>query len=102
MTIRLGIVGAGWVARNRHLPALRQLRNVTITSVWSRDSNKAHEVAGLFGIRKVADNWEEVVQDQGCGRSHHRNTASLALSRDGGSIAGRQACALPRPDGSEP
>ena len=59
-TIRVGIIGAGWVTENRHLPALAQTPGVSCRAIWSRESSKAQKLAQQFDIPAVAPSWEEV------------------------------------------
>lgn len=59
-TIRIGIIGAGWVVETRHLPALTRIPGVSCRLIWSRDSAKARKLAGKFDIPTVARSWEEV------------------------------------------
>lgn len=60
--IRIGIIGAGWVARNRHLPALKNVPGVEVRSIWSRDPGKARDVAAEFEIPTVSNHWQEIVE----------------------------------------
>ena len=60
--IRIGIVGAGWVAQNRHLPALAELPGVELRAIWSRDAERAREIAGKFGIARTAPDWRAVTE----------------------------------------
>lgn len=62
--IRVGIIGAGWVARNRHLPALRQIPNVEIHSIWSRSAEKARAAASEFDIPHLASEWQEIASSK--------------------------------------
>ncbi len=59
--IRIGIIGAGWVVQNRHLPRLKETEGVDLRLIWSRDPDKAREVAGAFEISETANRWEEIV-----------------------------------------
>lgn len=58
---RVGIVGAGWVVQERHLPAFKGIDNADVRWIWSRDVEKARRVAGDFAIANVAGDWREVV-----------------------------------------
>jgi predicted dehydrogenase len=60
--VRVGIIGAGKVVRNRHLPALQKLPGVEVRQIWSRDSRNAGEVATQFGIPAVVNRWQEIVE----------------------------------------
>ena len=59
--VRIGLIGAGGVARARHLPRLAANDEVVLALVWSRDRAKASGVASEFGIRRVVGDWREVV-----------------------------------------
>ena len=59
--VRVGLIGAGWVAVNRHLPALQNIPEVDLNLIWSRSPEKAHDVAGRFGVRAAVDRWQDVI-----------------------------------------
>jgi len=61
--IRIGIVGAGQIARTRHLPGFRELPGVRVVGVCNRHRDSASRVAREFGIPKVYGNWEDLVHD---------------------------------------
>jgi predicted dehydrogenase len=60
--IRIGIIGAGWVARERHLPALKALPEVTVDAIWSRNEKNARQLASALDIPKVVAHWQEIVE----------------------------------------
>ncbi len=60
--IRLGIVGAGWVAKERHLLALSALPEVKLEAIWSRRSENARQLATLFGVSRVAERWQDIIE----------------------------------------
>jgi predicted dehydrogenase len=45
--IRIGIAGAGWVATNRHLPALQALDGVDVVAIYDRNFDRARALADL-------------------------------------------------------
>jgi predicted dehydrogenase len=57
---RIGIVGAGWVAENRHLPALKAADDADVRWIWSRDPQRAGRVAAAFSIPNIADDWRQI------------------------------------------
>jgi predicted dehydrogenase len=61
--IRIGIVGAGQIARTRHLPGFRALPGVRIVGVCNQRRESSSRVAREFDIPKVFGNWEELVED---------------------------------------
>ena len=60
--VRIGLIGAGGVARTRHLPAFVDVPEADLRLVWSRDPARAAGVADEFGIGGVVSSWEEVVE----------------------------------------
>ena len=59
--VGVGLIGAGWVAVNRHLPALQKLPEVDLRLVWSRNPDKARSVASRFGVGATASCWQDVI-----------------------------------------
>ena len=60
--VRVGLIGAGGVARTRHLPALARIPEADLRLVWSRDPARAAAVADEFGIAGVASSWREIAE----------------------------------------
>ena len=48
--LKAGVIGTGWVATARHIPALRRLDNVEVAAVYDRDETRARAVASKFNI----------------------------------------------------
>ena len=61
-TIRVGIVGAGDIARTRHIPGLSAQQGVEVVSVCNRSRESSAKIAAEFGVPKVYDNWLDLVQ----------------------------------------
>ena len=61
-TIGIGLIGAGFAARERHLTGLRTVPNASVRIVCARDSNNARRIAGEFGIPHVTGHWKEVIE----------------------------------------
>ena len=59
--VRVGIIGAGSIARDRHIPLLQKVRDVSVTQLWSRTMDNANKTASDFGVPTVVENWEEIV-----------------------------------------
>jgi predicted dehydrogenase len=59
--LRVGIVGAGGIVRERHLPGLLALPNVQIVAVCNSRPESARDVAGKYHIPEVIDDWAEMV-----------------------------------------
>jgi len=59
--LRIGIVGAGGIVRQRHLPGLQALPNVQIVAVCNSRIETAQAVAKEFHIPEVMDDWAELL-----------------------------------------
>jgi predicted dehydrogenase len=62
-TIRIGIVGAGGIARQRHLPGFRKIDGAEVVSVVNRSRASSEQVAKEFGVPRVHDTWTDLVAD---------------------------------------
>lgn len=62
-TIRIGLIGAGANTRSMHLPGLQAIDGVDVVSVCNRSRESGEAVANEFGIPKVCDRWDEVIND---------------------------------------
>jgi predicted dehydrogenase len=59
--IRIGVVGAGNNTRKHHIPKLQAIDGVSVVSVANRSLDSSQNVAGQFGIPKVYEHWQELV-----------------------------------------
>ena len=64
-TIRVGVVGAGGNTRLHHIPKLKKIDGVEIVSVSNRSRASSERVAQEFGIPRVHDHWQDLVNDAG-------------------------------------
>jgi predicted dehydrogenase len=64
-TIRVGVVGAGGNTRLHHIPKLKKIDGVEIVSVANRSRASSERVAKEFGIPRVHDDWQQLVNDSG-------------------------------------
>lgn len=58
----IGIVGAGFIVRDCHLPAYREA-GFRVVGITSRTRSKAEEVAALHGIEFVAESLDELLDN---------------------------------------
>lgn len=58
---RVGVIGTGWVAQDRHLPSLQALPDVEIVGVLDRDARRAEAAARRFQIPVVARSRDELL-----------------------------------------
>jgi len=63
--LRVGIVGAGANTRKFHIPGLQQQPGVEVVAVANRSRESGQRAADEFGIPRVADDWGEIVEDDG-------------------------------------
>ncbi len=61
--IRIGVVGGGANTRRHHIPNLKKIAGVTIASIANRTRASSERVAGEFGIPRVHDHWQDLVND---------------------------------------
>jgi predicted dehydrogenase len=59
--LRVGIVGAGGIVKQRHLPGLQALPNVQVVAVCNSQVETAQKVAKEFNIPEVIDDWAELL-----------------------------------------
>ena len=62
--IKVGIIGAGGIARSRHLPNLKKIEGVEIVAVCNRTPETVAEVAADFGIPRTYTNWRELIKQK--------------------------------------
>jgi predicted dehydrogenase len=64
-TLRLGVVGAGSIARAEHLPRFRAIDGVELAAVVNRSPESTRRVADEEGIPRTFERWEDLVADDG-------------------------------------
>ena len=62
-TIRIGIIGAGAIARSRHLPGFRSIPGVVVAGVCNRLRESSGRVAREFDVPRIYGSWEQLVDD---------------------------------------
>lgn len=60
--LKIGVVGAGNIARYAHLPAYKQLTNCKPVAICDIDFERAKSVAAEFGIEEVYSSVEEMLE----------------------------------------
>lgn len=61
MTIRLGLIGCGAIARRSHIPAFKNCDDVEVVAFASRSPASAEKAASEWGRGVVLDDWRDVV-----------------------------------------
>ncbi len=59
--MKVGVMGAGWVARHRHLPSLLAIPDVEVVAVYDRNHERARSLATEYGIDLVARERDELL-----------------------------------------
>jgi predicted dehydrogenase len=62
--IKVGIIGAGQIARQRHLPNLQRIEGVEVVAVCNRRQETAVQVAEDFGIQQAYTDWNELIRQK--------------------------------------
>lgn len=60
--IGIGFIGAGGIAKQRHLPGLKEIPGVEMVAVANRRRETADEVAKEWGFGTVLDDWRQVLE----------------------------------------
>lgn len=64
MVLRIGIVGAGQIVRERHLPGFRAIGGVEVVGVCNRRRESSARVAHEEGIPHLFESWEHLVDSE--------------------------------------
>ena len=62
--LKIGMIGAGNIAANAHLPAYAKCNNATVVAIMDLDRERAENVAKKYGIPKVYNTIEEMLADE--------------------------------------
>lgn len=63
--VRIGFIGAGGIARSRHLPGLQAIDGVHLVAVANRTRASSEQVAREYGFSSVCDDWRDLVRSDG-------------------------------------
>jgi predicted dehydrogenase len=61
--IGIGFIGAGGIAKQRHLPGLKKVPGVEFVAVANRRRESADEVAKEWGFKQVYEDWRQVLDN---------------------------------------
>jgi predicted dehydrogenase len=61
-TVRIGFIGAGGIARQRHLPGLQRVDGVEFVAVANRRRETAEAIAREYGFQTVLDDWRRLIE----------------------------------------
>ena len=60
-TIRIGIVGAGGIVKERHIPGFEKCPNAEIAAVCNRTRESSKAFANTYGIARTYENWRDLI-----------------------------------------
>lgn len=60
--IRIGVIGAGGIFKNRHFPHLRKIDGVELVAVSNRSEESAKRVAEQWGVERIESDWRAIVE----------------------------------------
>jgi predicted dehydrogenase len=60
-TIGIGFIGAGGIARQRHIPGLKAIPGVRLVAVCNRSEESSKKAAAEFGFAAVVDDWRALI-----------------------------------------
>jgi hypothetical protein len=99
--IKVGIIGAGDIVCNRHLPNLRKIEGVEIVAVCNRTSESAERVAADYDIPRIYKNWRDLIRQKDVDAVFIGTPPLPSLRRDPGSAGCGKTCILPSAYGDE-
>ena len=100
MTLRIGLIGAGFIARLGHLPALKSIGEVELVAVADEKRTLAQSVAREFGIPNVYRDALELLNDDSidiidvCTPPHVRSSVICPAAESGKHILVEKPLAL--------
>lgn len=62
--LRVGVIGAGWVAQARHIPAFKRHPAVRVSAVYDSHLERAQATARRFGIPACHDSMEAFLEER--------------------------------------
>jgi predicted dehydrogenase len=62
--LRVGVLGAAWIAGRAVIPALAAARNARAVAIASRSFGRAEEMAAAHGIERVYGSYERLLEDR--------------------------------------
>ncbi|OMP68195.1 Gfo/Idh/MocA family protein [Domibacillus epiphyticus] len=62
-TLKIGVLGAGEIAKGRHIPAFRHVEEVSVTAVMDINEERAQEAAEKFDIERVYTDLNDMLEN---------------------------------------
>ncbi len=60
-TIGIGFIGAGGIARQRHIPGLKAIPGVKLVAVCNRSEESSRKAAAEFGFESIEADWRNLI-----------------------------------------
>jgi predicted dehydrogenase len=62
--VRLGVIGAGWFVSRRHMPDIKNNKNIALTSLCRRDAEARARMEAAFGLPPDSgfDDWRKMLE----------------------------------------
>lgn len=105
--LRIGLVGAGLIARRSHLPAFAALDRARVTAVASGRVESAQSASDEFSIDRVYGSWQELVADPEidavdiCAVNSLHAPIAIAAARAGKHVLVEKPMAISLPEADE-
>ena len=61
--VRIGFIGAGAIARDRHVPGFRRTPGVSLHGVVNRTAESSRRAAAAFGFERTYRTWQQLIGD---------------------------------------
>ena len=61
--IGIGVIGAGQIVRDRHLPGFKKLPGIDLVGVVNRSPDSSRRAMEEFGFKRIYANWRELLAD---------------------------------------
>ncbi|MET1029413.1 Gfo/Idh/MocA family protein, partial [Domibacillus tundrae] len=60
--LRIGVLGTGGIATERHIPAFKHVKEAEITAVMDVNTERAKETAKKFGVEHVCTSLDDMLE----------------------------------------
>ena len=62
--LKIGIIGAGGIARSVHMPSLSEIEGVEVVAICDLHEDKAKELAAQYGVKKTYAVYHDMLKEQ--------------------------------------
>ena len=61
--IRIGVIGCGRVAQQRHLPTVADIADAELVAICDADADTRHRLSQQFGLQSSYEDYRDLVND---------------------------------------